>query len=110
MKQGGTTADLVARCADELFDAEAARRPIEPLTDSFPGLSLRDAYRIQQINVERRVGSGERIVGHKIGLTSRAMQEMFGVHEPDYGHLLDRMIQDAHAPLNLGTLIDPQIE
>ena len=69
-----------------------------------------EAYRIQQANVERRLKRGEHVVGHKIGLTARAMQEMFGVNEPDYGHLLDTMLHDERVPLDLGTLIDPQIE
>jgi 2-keto-4-pentenoate hydratase len=69
-----------------------------------------DAYRIQQANVERRLARGERVVGHKIGLTARAMQELFRVNEPDYGHLLDTMLHDERVPLDLGTLIDPQIE
>jgi 2-keto-4-pentenoate hydratase len=69
-----------------------------------------EAYRIQQVNIERRVALGERVVGHKIGLTARAMQEKFGVSEPDYGHLLDTMMHDESEPLDLSALIDPQIE
>jgi 2-keto-4-pentenoate hydratase len=69
-----------------------------------------EAYRIQQTNIERRVALGERVVGHKIGLTARAMQEKFGVNEPDYGHLLDTMLHDELTPLDLSELIDPQIE
>lgn len=103
-------ADLVARCAAQLSRAEASRRPIEPLTRTLPRLTVPDAYRIQQMNVERRVARGERVVGHKIGLTAKAMQELFGVGEPDYGHLLNTMLHDARAPLDLNELIDPQIE
>lgn len=110
MTRSAVTADLIARLAADLFEAESKRRPIEPLTKSFPGLSLEDAYRIQRVNVDRRLGMGERIIGHKIGLTAKAMQELFGVGEPDYGHLLDAMLRDADAPLDLGKLIDPQIE
>jgi 2-keto-4-pentenoate hydratase len=103
-------ADLIARCADVLHDAESSRRPIEPLTNRFSELTVPEAYRIQQANVERRLARGEHVVGHKIGLTARAMQEMFGVNEPDYGHLLDTMLHDERVPLDLSTLIDPQIE
>lgn len=102
--------DIVVRCADDLFRAEAARRPIAPLTDSHPQLTLEQAYRIQQYNVQRRVRAGERVVGHKIGLTAKAMQELFKVDRPDYGHLLDTMILEPGRPLDLGGLIDPQIE
>jgi 2-keto-4-pentenoate hydratase len=103
-------ADLIDRCAAVLDGAESSRRPIEPLTNRFPGLTVPEAYRIQQANVERRLKRGEHVVGHKIGLTARAMQEMFGVNEPDYGHLLDTMLHDERVPLDLSTLIDPQIE
>jgi 2-keto-4-pentenoate hydratase len=110
MNTAAGTGDLVSRCARVLADAEAARRPVEPLTQAYPGLGVADAYRIQQRNIMRRAGRGERIVGHKIGLTARAMQEKFGVNEPDFGHLMDTMMLAAGAPLDLGSLIDPQIE
>jgi 2-oxopent-4-enoate hydratase len=102
--------DVVVTCADRLASAERQRRPMEPLTQLFPDLSLIDAYRIQQMNVSRRLRRGERVVGHKVGLTAKAMQDLFGVREPDYGHLLDTMIHDARRPLDLSELIDPQIE
>jgi 2-keto-4-pentenoate hydratase len=110
MNTAAGTGDLVSRCARVLADAEAARRPVEALTQSHPGLGVADAYRIQQRNIMRRAGLGERIVGHKIGLTSPAMQEKFGVNEPDFGHLMDTMMLAAGTPLDLGGLIDPQIE
>jgi 2-keto-4-pentenoate hydratase len=107
---GAGTADLIARCAAELHRAESSRRPTAPLTRTYPQLTVPEAYRIQQANIERRLAGGERVVGHKIGLTARAMQEMFGVSEPDYGHLLDTMLHDERMPLDLTGLIDPQIE
>ena len=110
MTSDAGAADLIAQCAAVLHGAESSRRPIEPLTNRFPELTVPEAYRIQQANVERRLKRGEHVVGHKIGLTARAMQEMFGVNEPDYGHLLDTMLHDERVPLDLGTLIDPQIE
>lgn len=96
--------------AEWLRRAEAERQPIPPLTDTLPGLTVAEAYRIQRLNVDARVAAGERLIGHKIGLTARAMQELFGVDEPDYGHLLDTMMHDPGAPLDLSELIDPQIE
>lgn len=110
MSPGGVNDDLAAKCAAALRQAEKSRNPIIPLTESYPGLALEDAYRIQQINVKQRVREGARIVGHKIGLTAKAMQELFGVNEPDYGHLLDSMLHDAAGPLDMESLIDPQIE
>jgi 2-keto-4-pentenoate hydratase len=98
------------KIADELHLAEQSRVPIEPLTDAHPHLSIADAYRIQRANAERRIAMGQRVVGHKIGLTAKAMQEQFNVSVPDYGHLLAPMIHDARAPLDLSELIDPMIE
>jgi len=80
--------DALAR---ELRAAELDRAPIAPLTVRHPDLSVEDAYRIQLAAVERRIQNGARIRGRKVGLTSRAMQEMLGVGEPDFGYLLDDM-------------------
>lgn len=84
--------------------------PMPPLTDERPDLSPDDAYRIQQLNVERRLQGGDRIIGHKIGLTAEPMQKKFGVNEPDFGHLLESMLLAAKRPLDLDELIDPQVE
>jgi 2-keto-4-pentenoate hydratase len=100
----------VEHCAALLEQAERTRRPIPPPRESFPQLSVGDAYRVQLANVERRRRRGERVIGHKVGLTARAMQELFGVDEPDYGHLFDTMLHDSARPLDLSELIDPQIE
>ena len=104
------SSDLIARCAGMLSEAESTRHPIEPLTAAWPQLSVADAYRIQQANIELRAARGEQIVGHKIGLTAKAMQDLFGVSEPDFGHLMNTMMHEARFPLDLGELIDPQIE
>jgi 2-keto-4-pentenoate hydratase len=109
-RRAAPSAGVIDRFADALFTAERQRRPIAPLTDSCPGLSVHDAYLIQRKNVERRIAAGERVLGHKIGLTAKAMQELFNVREPDYGHLLDTMFHDASQALDLAALIDPQIE
>ncbi len=103
-------ADDLSRLACDLFDAEFERRSIDPLTDAHPNLTLEDAYKSQQLNIERRIAAGEKILGHKIGLTGKPMQEKFGVNEPDYGHLMANMYHDEQEPLDLGELIDPQVE
>lgn len=110
MKPNLPSAAPISALADRLFKAELDRKPIGPLTETYPALTLRDAYQVQQHNVDRRVAAGERIVGHKIGLTAKAMQEKFGVSEPDYGHLFEAMLLDGSQPLNLSELVDPQIE
>ncbi|HKP64260.1 MAG TPA: fumarylacetoacetate hydrolase family protein [Polyangiales bacterium] len=105
-----TNEPAVERCAALLEEAERARYPIAPPRETFPKLSIADAYRVQLANVARRKRGGERVIGHKVGLTAKAMQELFGVDEPDYGHLFDTMLHDAVRPLDLSALIDPQIE
>lgn len=110
MSKTSASANYIEDIADALHEAEIQRHPINPPTDTYPDLSLRDAYRVQRSNIYRRVDYGEKIVGHKVGLTAKAMQELFGVDEPDYGHLLNTMMHSQDAPLNLQELIDPQIE
>lgn len=100
----------VQRLADALRHAEEAREPIPPLTETDPALEVEDAYAIQTANVECRLGAGGVIVGRKIGITSKPMQEMLGVSEPDYGALLADMGVDDGGDVSLGTLIQPKIE
>jgi 2-keto-4-pentenoate hydratase len=95
--------------ADRLNRAERERVAIDPPASS-AALSIADAYRIQTINVERRVAAGRRIVGGKVGLTSLAMQKMMGVNEPDFGHLFDDMIVESGAECRVGELMLPRIE
>ena len=76
--------------AADLAQAERAVN-IAPLTSGHPDIDVVDAYEIQLINIRQRVAEGARVVGHKVGLSSKAMQQMMGVDEPDYGHLLDEM-------------------
>jgi 2-keto-4-pentenoate hydratase len=79
------------RAAAALALAERECAPIPPLLETWPAMTLDDAYEIQLLNVRRRIEAGAVVRGHKIGLTSRAMQAMLGVDEPDYGHLLHDM-------------------
>ena len=77
--------------AESLFRAEQDRQPISPLTAEYPELAVEVAYEIQMHNVQRKLLAGDTVVGHKIGLTSKPMQQLLGVAEPDYGHLLASM-------------------
>lgn len=95
--------------AHELYEAERNRTVIEPLLARYPEMSLECAYQIQMENVNRRVSTGERIVGKKIGLTSVAMQKVLGVFEPDYGHIFHTMVLTANE-LSLGQVIQPKAE
>jgi 2-keto-4-pentenoate hydratase len=98
------------RYAETLRTARERREPIAPLTDSEPTLSVSDAYAIAQRNVDARTAAGARVVGHKIGLTSAAVQQQLGVDQPDYGTLLDEMQLDDGAVIDLGRYIAPRVE
>ena len=96
--------------AADLAQAERSREPIAPLTSAHPDIDVVDAYEIQLINIRQRVAEGARILGHKVGLSSLAMQQMMGVDEPDYGHLLDEMLVFEDVPVKAGRYLYPRVE
>ncbi len=96
--------------AAELAEAERRRTPLTPLTVVHPDIDVVDAYEIQLINIRQRVAEGARVVGHKVGLSSEAMQKMMGVEEPDYGHLLAEMEVFEDKPVAAGRYLFPRLE
>ena len=96
--------------AADLAQAERSRVGIAPLTTGNPDIDVVDAYEIQLINIRQRVAEGARVVGHKVGLSSKAMQEMMGVDEPDYGHLLDEMQVFQDRPVRTADYLYPRVE
>ena len=96
--------------AADLAQAERSRVPIAPLTSGQPTIDVVDAYEIQLINIRQRVAEGARVVGHKVGLSSLAMQQMMGVDEPDYGHLLDEMQVFEDIPVKADRYLYPRVE
>src|SRR6202789_1505178 len=96
--------------AADLAQAERSREPISPLTSANPDIDVVDAYEIQLINIRQRVAEGARILGHKVGLSSKAMQQMMNVDEPDYGHLLDEMQVFEDAPVKASRFLYPRVE
>jgi len=95
--------------AEELVRAEKDRIPVDPITGRTE-LSIEDAYQIQLKIIEMKKRDGQHDVGKKIGLTSKRMQKAFGVNQPDYGHIMDRMLVDEGSPINMDELIQPKIE
>ena len=95
---------------DALYEAWRARRTIPPLLEQEPDITLDDAYRIQQRYVARRVQAGETIVGKKIGVTSKPVQDFLGVFQPDFGQLTSGMVYQEGDTLPLDTLIQPKAE
>ncbi|MCV7078943.1 2-keto-4-pentenoate hydratase [Mycobacterium szulgai] len=96
--------------AADLAQAERSREPITPLTADYPDIDVVDAYEIQLINIRQRVAEGARVLGHKVGLSSKAMQQMMGVDEPDYGHLLDEMQVFEDTPVKAANYLYPRVE
>jgi 2-keto-4-pentenoate hydratase len=92
-----------------LLGAYSSRTPVEPLTSQYE-LALEDAYEIQLLQVARWVAAGARVKGHKVGLTSAAMQRQMSVDQPDYGHLLDRMFWPETEPIPLSVFLQPRVE
>ena len=76
---------------DELYQALRERRMVEPLTDREPDMAIEDAYHVSLRLLDRRLEDGEKIIGKKIGVTSKAVQNMLNVHQPDFGYLTDHM-------------------
>lgn len=100
----------IGEITTQLRRAEKERIPIPPLTLSYPKLSASDAYAIQLELVRQKVRAGEEVAGRKIGLTSRAMQQMLGLFEPDYGHLFKTMQVPNGGTVPVRSLIQPKIE
>jgi 2-oxopent-4-enoate/cis-2-oxohex-4-enoate hydratase len=97
--------------ADELYRALIERRTVPPLRTRGLDLQIDDAYAISLGLLRRRLCAGERVVGKKIGVTSKAVQDMLGVHQPDFGFLTDRMQVHDGATVKISEcMIQPRAE
>ncbi|MDX2274561.1 MAG: fumarylacetoacetate hydrolase family protein [Hyphomonadaceae bacterium] len=94
----------------ELYAALRERRTVAPLIARDPSLTIDDAYAISLDSLARRKADGERVIGKKIGVTSKAVQDMLGVHQPDFGFLTDRMWVRDVVDINACGLIQPRAE
>jgi 2-oxopent-4-enoate/cis-2-oxohex-4-enoate hydratase len=103
---------IVHAVGDQLFAALRGRYTVDPLTTTHPAIGIDDAYRVSLRLLQRRTADGERVVGKKIGVTSKAVQDMLGVHQPDFGFLLDVMqVPDGSSvSLSKQRLIQPRAE
>jgi len=104
------TPDQISAAANDLYNAELNRKQIEPLTLTHAAMSMDDAYAVQSAWVERKISEGRKVVGYKIGLTSKAMQRVMKIDTPDYGVLLDDMVFQDGGVIAASDLSDPQIE
>ena len=104
------TPELIHQLGDELYDALKSCKVVEPLTNRHPEITIEDAYAIQQRLNARRIDAGERIIGKKIGVTSKAVMDMLGVYQPDFGLLTDGMVYNEGEAIPAATLIQPKAE
>jgi 2-keto-4-pentenoate hydratase len=107
MAMDTTSAD---KAAAGLLEAYASGIPVRPLTESLPGLNVQEAYAIQLAQVRQWQAGGARVKGHKVGLTSAAMQRQLGVDQPDFGYLLDTMFLPEGVTADIGRFLQPKAE
>lgn len=103
------TADTTL-AAEQLLRAYETKLPIQPLVEQFPELHIRDAYEIQTRQTRHRLAAGAVVKGHKVGLTSLAMQRQMGVDQPDYGVLFDDMFFLEHQQVPKNRFLQPRVE
>jgi 2-oxo-3-hexenedioate decarboxylase len=96
--------------ADQLLVAEQERKEIDPFTDAHPDLDVEAGYEAQRLLVQTKVERGLKVVGAKVGLTSRAKQKTMGISEPIYGMVFDTMLLQHGEPVELDELIHPRVE
>ncbi len=96
--------------AQLLLQAYAQGKPIAPLSQTFPEIDLEDAYAIQLEQIDAWKKTGKNVIGHKVGLTSLAVQKQLGVNQPDFGHLTDDMFYLSGAPIPVGAFLQPRVE
>ncbi len=96
--------------ADDLIAAERERKAISPFSDQHPDIDLETAYRAQRAFVQSKLDAGERLVGYKLGLTSRNKQQAMGVDAPLYGRVTSGMIATYGEPVRLDRFIHPRVE
>ncbi|ABF43854.1 MULTISPECIES: 2-oxo-hept-4-ene-1,7-dioate hydratase [Deinococcus] len=102
--------DILPGLAAELDRAEASGVQLAPFSERFPGMTIADAYAVQRAWVAQKIADGRHILGHKIGLTSRAMQLASQIAEPDYGALLDDMFFEPNGDIPLSRFVAPKVE
>jgi 2-oxo-hept-3-ene-1,7-dioate hydratase len=96
--------------AKALFEAELSRKQIDLLSLTYPTWTMEDAYQVQAALVKRKLASGRRVIGWKIGLTSKAMQDALKINIPDSGVLFDDMLFENGSTVPKGRFIQPRIE
>ena len=105
------TKEKINEFGDALYEAMRARSTIAPLTEQAPEITIEDAYQVSLRMFERRTADGEKMIGKKIGVTSKVVMDMLNVRQPDFGFLTNTMVygNSAEVPAST-TLIQPKAE
>lgn len=101
---------LIHEIGNNLFDATVNRQAIKPVREALPDATLNDAYAIQTVQLERHLAEGKVLAGHKIGLTSLAMQQQLGVDSPDFGFFTEDMVYLDGSLVPVNRFISPKVE
>ena len=97
--------------ATKLYQALKNQYCLEPLTTTYKEISIKDAYEISKFFLQKRIDDGDKVVGKKIGVTSKVVQEMLGVHQPDFGFLTASMQYPNNTKIKIeDLLIQPRAE
>ena len=104
--------DIIAAIADELAEADRAHGVIPRITARYPEATVEDSYAIQAVWRDKSLAAGRRLVGRKIGLTSKAMQQATGISEPDYGVMFDDTVWEngSQIPVDLFSNVRIEVE
>ena len=104
------SAEAIQNEAKRLHEAERTRIQIKPGSSRHPNITIEDAYHIQDAWVKLKEKEGKKIIGHKVGLTSKVMQKAMKINEPDFGILLDDMYFESGCEIKTDDYLDPRIE
>ncbi len=99
-----------SKIVKDLTESYLTRKGLPLISKAYPQIELEDSYRIQEEFVAARVSAGARIKGYKVGLTSKAMQEMSGATEPDFSSMTDDLFVSEGTPLPMSRFFDPMVE
>jgi 2-oxo-hept-3-ene-1,7-dioate hydratase len=101
---------IIAELAGRLDTAEKSGEQIGHFSRAHPGMTIEDGYLVQRAWVAQKLAAGRHLIGHKIGLTSRAMQRSSNINEPDYGALLNDMLFANNSDIPMTRFIEPRVE
>ncbi|NWL23793.1 2-oxo-3-hexenedioate decarboxylase [Pseudomonas umsongensis] len=104
------TSQVISALADIVIHAQDRAHTIPKLTDQYPQMSIADAYAVQDELQRRWVERGDRVMGYKAGLTSKAKMQQMGVHVPSFGILTNAMSRPENGVINIGELVHPRVE